>query len=85
MDLDITFYTSGADEVRGWQIYKGTLAPKASAEIHSDFEKHFIKVDVCKFEDYYNKKKSGKTPEFTTYGKDYKVNDGDIVNFKVGV
>lgn len=81
----ITFYTSGADEVRGWQIYDGTLAPKASAEIHTDFEKHFIKVDVCKFDDYYNTKKCGGNPIFSTYGKDYKINDGDIVSFKVGI
>ncbi len=81
----ITFYTSGKDEVRGWPIYNGTLAPKAASEIHSDFEKHFIKADVCKFNNYYNKKKCGEAPEFLTYGKDYKICDGDVVNFKVGI
>ena len=78
----ITFYTSGADEVRGWNIKNGITAKTASGVIHSDFEKNFIKVDVCKFEEYYNAKKNNINPHFTTLGKEYIMQDGDVVYFK---
>ena len=79
----ITFYTSGEDEVRGWNVKDGVTAKTAAGVIHSDFEKHFIKVEVCKFEEYYSAKKNNINPHFTTFGKDYIIQDGDVVYFKV--
>ena len=80
----ITFYTSGSDETRGWYIYNNIYAPKAAGEIHSDFEKNFIKADVCDFDTYYNSKKSNKNPIFRTEGKEYIIKNYEIVSFKVG-
>ena len=84
----ITFFTSGTDETRAWTITKGTKAPQAAGVIHSDFERGFIKAEVIKFEDYVNLggplkcKEQGK---LNVEGKDYVMNDGDIVTFKFNV
>jgi obg-like ATPase 1 len=81
----IHFFTSGKDEVRGWTIRKGRLAPQAAGVIHSDFEKGFIKAEVQAFADLKELgseeavKKAGK---LKLQGKNYEVEDGDIIFFK---
>ena len=79
-----TYFTVGVKEVRAWTIKKGAKAPQAAAEIHSDFEKHFIRAEVIKYEDYLQYrsetliKEAGK---MSVQGKDYVVQDGDIMHF----
>ena len=80
-----TFFTSGPEESRAWTIKKNCLAPQAAGEIHSDFEKGFIKVetvtyvDFIKFNGWHESKNNGK---MRLEGKDYIVNDGDVLNFR---
>ncbi|RBP39533.1 redox-regulated ATPase YchF [Garciella nitratireducens] len=87
LDL-ITFLTSGPKETRAWTIKKGTKAPQAAGKIHSDFEKGFIRAEVTSFEDL---KKAGslvKAKEMgltRLEGKDYVMQDGDVVLFRFNV
>jgi hypothetical protein len=80
-----TYFTAGVKEVRAWTIREGTRAPQAAAEIHSDLEKNFIRAEVIKFEDYVRYgsetavKEAGK---FAVQGKDYVVEDGDVIYFR---
>ncbi|KAF8456778.1 P-loop containing nucleoside triphosphate hydrolase protein [Kalaharituber pfeilii] len=82
-----SFFTCGADEVRQWSIRKGTKAPQAAGVIHSDFERTFIQAVVFKYDDLKELgdenavKANGK---LFTKGKDYVMEDGDIVLFKAG-
>lgn len=82
-----SFFTCGADEVRQWSIRKGTKAPQAAGVIHTDFEKTFIQAVVFKYDDLKelgdetSVKAKGKVQ---TKGKDYVMEDGDIVLFKAG-
>src|SRR3989344_2003752 len=84
----ISFLTAGEKEVRAWTITKGTLAPQAAGTIHTDFEKHFIKADVIPYQDFVdlggwvNAREQGKVQ---STGKDYVMQDGEVVEFKVGV
>jgi GTP-binding protein YchF len=84
LELD-TFFTSGPEETRAWTIQKNCLAPKAAAEIHTDFEKGFIRAEAVSYEDFItsggwiNSKANGK---MRLEGKDYIVNDGDVLNFR---
>ena len=84
LNLD-TFFTSGPEETRAWTIEKNCTAPKAAGEIHSDFEKGFIRAETVSYEDFIknegwlNSKNNGK---MRLEGKDYIVNDGDILNFR---
>ncbi|CAG0915742.1 unnamed protein product [Notodromas monacha] len=79
------FFTSGEDEVKAWTILKGTPAPKAAGRIHTDFEKGFIMAEVMKFDDFKEEgsenaaKAAGK---YRQQGKNYVVEDGDIIFFK---
>lgn len=81
----ISFFTAGEKEVRAWNVTKGSLAPQAAGKIHSDFQKGFIKADVYHYNDLieckseYEVKKKGK---LRSEGKEYVVNDGDIIFFK---
>ena len=81
-----TFFTSGPEETRGWTIEKNSTAPKAAGEIHSDFEKGFIRAETVSYEDFIsnngwvNSKTNGK---MRLEGKDYIVNDGDVLNFRL--
>ncbi|MEM9737973.1 MAG: redox-regulated ATPase YchF [Bacteroidota bacterium] len=81
----ITYFTVGPKEVRAWTIPCGTLAPAAAGVIHSDLEEGFIKAEVIKYQDYITYgseeacKKKGK---MTIEGKEYLVEDGDILHFK---
>ena len=84
----ISYITAGEKEVRAWTIKKGTLAPQAAGKIHTDFERGFIRADVVKYDDLitlgdYNLcREKGKV---ASVGKDYVVQDGDIVLFKFNV
>mmetsp|Transcript_32920 Transcript_32920/g.96097 ORF Transcript_32920/g.96097 Transcript_32920/m.96097 type:complete len:427 (-) Transcript_32920:67-1347(-) len=83
-----SFYTAGPKEVRAWTIMKGTLAPQAAGVIHSDFERGFIKAEVCAFEDFkalhQGEASMAKIKEAGKYrqeGKLYVMQEGDIVVF----
>lgn len=81
-----TYFTAGVKEVRAWTIKTGTRAPQAAAEIHSDFEKHFIRAEVISFDDYAQYKSEAAVKEagrFRVEGKDYVVKDGDVLHFRV--
>ncbi|MBW2426311.1 MAG: redox-regulated ATPase YchF [Deltaproteobacteria bacterium] len=84
LDL-VTFFTAGPKEIRAWTVRRGTAAPQAAAEIHSDFEKHFIRAEVIPFERYValGGESEAKTKgEMQIEGKDYVVQDGDVVYFR---
>ena len=84
LELD-TYFTSGPEETRAWTIQKNCTAPKAAGEIHTDFEKGFIRAETVAYEDFIanegwlNSKTNGK---MRLEGKDYIVKDGDILNFR---
>ncbi|NPA95877.1 MAG: redox-regulated ATPase YchF [Thermodesulfobacteria bacterium] len=84
----ISFFTVGEDEVKAWTIKKGTVAQKAAGRIHSDIERGFIRAEVVAFDDliaagsYQAAQKAGKV---RLEGKDYVVQDGDVINFRFNV
>ena len=80
-----TFFTSGPEESRAWTITKESTAPKAAGEIHSDFEKGFIRAETISFDDFLRNQgwlKSKEAGKMRLEGKDYIVKDGDILNFR---
>jgi GTP-binding protein YchF len=83
-----TYFTVGVKEVSAWTITKGMTAPQAAGVIHSDFEKGFIRAEVMKYDDYTSLgsesavKDAGK---FKVEGKEYVVEDGDIMHFRFNV
>ena len=83
-----TFLTAGPDEVRAWTFHKGWKAPQCAGVIHTDFEKGFIRAEVIKYDDYISYgsetavKEAGKR---SVEGKDYVVQDGDIMHFRFNV
>ncbi|MCC6274575.1 MAG: redox-regulated ATPase YchF [Leptospiraceae bacterium] len=82
----ITFLTAGEVEVRAWTTLKGSTAPEAAGVIHSDFEKAFIRAEVMKFEDIDRLGSTAKVKEegkLRLEGKDYIVQDGDVIYFRV--
>ena len=84
----ISFLTTGPDEVKAWTINKDTIAKKAAGKIHTDIEKGFIRAEVCKFEDLKEHGSMVKLKEkglATLEGKEYIVEDGDIINFRFNV
>jgi GTP-binding protein YchF len=84
----ITYFTAGVQEVRAWTIDRGFKAPQAAGVIHTDFERGFIKADVIAYEDF---KKYGsesacrEAGALRMEGKEYIVNDGDVMHFKFNV
>ena len=83
-----TYFTSGPEETRAWTIQKNCSAPKAAGEIHTDFEKGFIRAEVISFRDYAEYKSEVKIKEagkLKIEGKDYIVNDGDVMHFRFNV
>ena len=83
-----TFFTAGADECRAWTIIKGDKAPQAAGVIHTDFEKGFIRAEVIKYEDYVSLKSEAAcraAGKLLSQGKDYVVEDGDIMHFLFNV
>jgi hypothetical protein len=87
LDLQ-TYFTAGPDEVRAWTFLRGTKAPQAAGIIHTDFEKGFIRAEVIKYDDFVTLgsenavKEAGK---MSVEGKEYVVNDGDIMHFRFNV
>ena len=87
LDLQ-TFFTAGADECRAWTFTRGWKAPRCAGVIHTDFEKGFIRAEVIKYEDFVNYggeqgvKEVGK---LGVEGKEYTVQDGDIMHFRFNV
>ncbi|MBZ7973566.1 redox-regulated ATPase YchF [Campylobacter molothri] len=84
----ISYFTAGTIEVRSWTIKKGWKAPKAASVIHNDFEKGFIKAEVISYQDYIEYGGETKVKEagkLRLEGKDYIVNDGDIMHFRFNV
>lgn len=84
----ITYFTAGPQEVRAWTIQKGWKAPKAAGVIHTDFEKGFIKAEVIKLENYQKYKTENGCKEagkLAIEGKEYVVQDGDIMHFRFNV
>jgi GTP-binding protein YchF len=87
LDL-ISFLTAGEDECRAWPIKRGTTAPKAAAKIHSDIERGFIRAEVVRWEDlvhYGSEAKCREAGKLRSEGKDYVVQDGDVINFRFNV
>jgi ribosome-binding ATPase YchF (GTP1/OBG family) len=83
-----TYFTAGEKEVRAWTIVKGTKAPKAAAVIHTDFEKGFIRAEVISYENFINygsEQLCRDNGKLAIEGKDYIVNDGDIMHFRFNV
>ena len=81
-----TFFTSGQEESRAWTIKKNTLAPKAAGVIHTDFEKNFIRAEAVDTEDFFkfgSAEKCKENGKLRIEGKDYVVNDGDVLFFRV--
>ncbi len=84
----MSYFTAGVKEVRAWTIRRGTTAPKAAAVIHNDFEKGFIRAEVISYEDFVayggeaGAKEAGK---MRLEGKDYIVQDGDVMHFRFNV
>lgn len=83
-----TYFTAGVQEVKAWTFHKGTKAPQAAGIIHTDFEKGFIRAEVIKYEDFIKYgseaacKEAGK---MNVEGKDYVVQDGDIMHFRFAI
>jgi GTP-binding protein YchF len=87
LDL-ISFLTAGDDECRAWPIRRGTAARKAAGRIHSDIERGFIRAEVMAFDDFMRLGSEAKCREagkLRLEGKDYVVQDGDIVHFRFAV
>ena len=84
----ITFYTAGPKEARAWTVHKGAKAPEAAGEIHTDFERGFIRAETISFDDFVRcggeagARDAGK---LRSEGKDYVVQDGDVMLFRFNV
>jgi ribosome-binding ATPase len=84
----VSFFTAGEDEVRAWTIVKGTQAKKAAGKIHSDIERGFIRAEVVAYEDfivYGSEAKCKEAGKLRLEGKDYVVQDADIIHFRFAV
>jgi hypothetical protein len=86
LDL-ITFYTvAGGKETRAWTIKKNTKCPQAGGKVHSDFEEKFIKAEVVPWQKLVESgswSKSRESGQMKIAGRDYIVNDGDVIEFKI--
>lgn len=83
-----TYFTAGVQEVRAWTINAGDSAPQAAGKIHGDFEKGFIRAETIAFDDFiqFNGEKGAKeSGKLRSEGKDYIVQDGDVVHFLFNV
>jgi GTP-binding protein YchF len=83
-----TYFTAGVQEVRAWTITKGMLAPQAAGVIHTDFEKGFIRAEVIKYVDFIkfgSEAACRENGKLAVQGKDYLVEDGDIMHFRFNV
>lgn len=87
LDLQ-TYFTAGPDEVRAWTFLRGTKAPQAAGIIHTDFEKGFIRAEVIKYDDYVSLGSESAVRDvgkLGVEGKEYVVQDGDIMHFRFNV
>lgn len=83
-----TYFTAGVKEVRAWTIHKGDTAPQAAGVIHSDFEKGFIRAEVIKYKDFLQYKSEAAVRDagkLGVEGKEYVVEDGDVMHFRFNV
>ena len=83
-----TYLTAGEKEVRAWTVRVGAKAPEAAGVIHTDFEKGFIKAQICAYQDFvqYNRwKGAGEVGKVRMEGRDYIMQEGDVVEFKFNV
>jgi ribosome-binding ATPase YchF (GTP1/OBG family) len=83
-----TYFTAGVQEVRAWTIQKGWKAPAAAGVIHTDFERGFIKAEVIRYADYiqYRSEQACKeVGKLGVEGKEYVVQDGDVMHFRFNV
>jgi len=83
-----TYFTAGQKEVRAWTVLQGSTAPQAAGVIHTDFEKGFIRAEVISYVDYDNYASEAKVKEagkMRVEGKDYVVQDGDVMHFRFNV
>jgi ribosome-binding ATPase YchF (GTP1/OBG family) len=84
----ISFLTTGEDEVRAWTVTQGTNARKAAGKIHSDIERGFIRAEVIAYEDFIalgSEAKCKEAGKLRLEGKEYVVQDGDIIHFRFAV
>ena len=84
----ITYFTAGVQEVRAWTIHRGWKAPQAASVIHTDFEKGFIKAEVIAYKDYVQYKSEAACRDngkLRIEGKEYIVQDGDVMHFRFNV
>ena len=80
-----TFFTAGIKEVRAWTVKQGAKAPQAAGVIHTDFEKGFIRAEVISYKDFVHfngEQKSKEAGKMRLEGKDYIVEDGDVMHFR---
>jgi GTP-binding protein YchF len=83
-----TYFTAGVKEVRAWQVHKGSTAPQAAAVIHTDFEKGFIRAETISFEDflrYRGESGARDAGRLRLEGKEYVVQEGDVLHFRFNV
>ena len=83
-----TYITAGVQEVRAWTFRRGWKAPQCAGVIHTDFEKGFIRAEVIKFDDFINLGSEAAVKEaglMRVEGKEYIVQDGDIMHFRFNV
>ena len=83
-----TYFTAGVKEVRAWTIHEGDSAPQAAGVIHTDFEKGFIRAEVIKYNDFVSYGSEAKVKEagkLSVEGKEYIVQDGDVMHFRFNV
>lgn len=84
----LTFFTSGPKEVHAWTVKKGALAPQAAGVIHTDFERGFIRAEVVSFDDYVacgGESRAREQGKLRAEGKNYVMQDGDVVHFLFNV
>jgi hypothetical protein len=83
-----TYFTAGPKEVRAWTIHRGDTAPQAAGAIHTDFERGFIRAEVIAYDDYVacgGEQAAKEAGKMRVEGKDYVVNDGDVIYFRFNV
>ena len=84
----ISYLTAGPKEVRAWTITKGTKAPQAAGKIHSDFERGFIRAEIVAYDDLIREGNMNAVKEkglLRSEGKEYVIEDGDVVLFRFNV
>ena len=83
-----TYFTAGVKEVRAWTIHKGDTAPQAAGVIHTDFERGFIRAQVIAYNDFIalgGEAKAKEAGKMRAEGKEYIVQDGDVIHFLFNV